>query len=196
MGIAARRLVDLDPRRPFGYRDLESLTAAFPDGYRIELIAGGLFVSPKATVRHQRILANVLVLLHAAKLPTKIVLPEPNLLVGPAPLTTFLIPDVVVADENDVAEPNVVGVPDLVVEILSPSTAVVDRTTKRVSYQTMGVSAYWIVDPETETVTVLELETEGGGYALVERAVVTRGEPFEASTPWTLTVEVEKVFDL
>ena len=56
---------------------------------------------------------------------------------------------------------NVQGAPDLVVEILSPSTAERDRTLKRRLYARHGVSEYWIVDTEARSVTVLLLR-EGG----------------------------------
>ena len=42
--------------------------------------------------------------------------------------------------------------PDLVVEVLSPSTAVIDRTTKFEDYAAHGVAEYWLVDPEKQTV--------------------------------------------
>jgi len=45
-------------------------------------------------------------------------------------------------------------VPDLVVEILSPSTAATDLRDKRDDYRATGVPAYWIVDPEGRSVTV------------------------------------------
>ena len=57
-----------------------------------------------------------------------------------------------------VTEDNVQGPPDLVVEILSPSTAERDRTFKRALYARYGVREYWLVDPDTRTVTVLLLD--------------------------------------
>ncbi len=50
------------------------------------------------------------------------------------------------------------GTPDLVVDILSKSTRVVDLTTKFEAYQTAGVAEYWIVDPKGKTVTVYSLK--------------------------------------
>ncbi|MDE0313154.1 MAG: Uma2 family endonuclease, partial [Caldilineaceae bacterium] len=50
---------------------------------------------------------------------------------------------------------NVRGAPDLVVEILSPTTADRDRTIKLDMYTTHGVKEYWMVDPDSRTVIVL-----------------------------------------
>ena len=60
-----------------------------------------------------------------------------------------------------VQEGRVRGAPDLVVEILSPSTEGRDRTTKRTLYARHGVGEYWLVDPEAETIEVLSLGEEG-----------------------------------
>lgn len=60
-----------------------------------------------------------------------------------------------------VQEGRVRGAPDLVVEILSPSTEGRDRTTKRTLYARHGVAEYWLVDPEAQTIEVLSLGDEG-----------------------------------
>ena len=52
----------------------------------------------------------------------------------------------------------VAGAPDLVAEILSPSTAHLDHTTKLVEYARAGVREYWIVDPEEYSVVVFTLD--------------------------------------
>lgn len=59
---------------------------------------------------------------------------------------------VVVCDKNKIHEKRIVGVPDLVVEILSPSTAKIDKIVKFNRYQRAGVKEYWIVDPSNETI--------------------------------------------
>jgi Uma2 family endonuclease len=64
-----------------------------------------------------------------------------------------------------VAPQRLVGPPDLVVEIASPSTAAYDRDPvegKRGAYASMGVPEYWLVDPATRTVEVLALD--GASY--------------------------------
>jgi Uma2 family endonuclease len=58
------------------------------------------------------------------------------------------------------------GAPDLVIEILSPSTARMDKLLKFNQYQRAGVREYWIVDPDTKSVQVCTLN-ESGLYVVV-----------------------------
>jgi Uma2 family endonuclease len=60
-----------------------------------------------------------------------------------------------------VTELNVQGAPNLVIEVLSPSNAAFDRETKLQVYTRAGVPELWYVDPETESVEVLELGGDG-----------------------------------
>ncbi len=67
----------------------------------------------------------------------------------------YVQPDVtVICDENKITEAGCVGAPDLVVEVLSPTTAGKDRKAKLRLYQHSGVREYWIVDPVMHTVEV------------------------------------------
>jgi Uma2 family endonuclease len=52
------------------------------------------------------------------------------------------------------------GAPDLVVEVLSPSTRIYDQREKARVYAQAGILEYWIVDPEARTVEVLALESD------------------------------------
>ncbi|EQD72414.1 protein containing DUF820, partial [mine drainage metagenome] len=56
-----------------------------------------------------------------------------------------------------IGEKNIQGVPDLTVEILSPSTESSDRRVKHSLYERFGVLEYWIVDPESQTLQVFRL---------------------------------------
>ena len=70
-------------------------------------------------------------------------------------------PDVIVLLKehgNRLQERHIVGAPDLVVEVASPSTALYDRLVKYDIYARAGVAEYWIVTPETSSVEVLVLE--------------------------------------
>ncbi len=129
----------------------------FPDdGRRHERIDGEHFVTPSADRRHQLISQRLEIAL-AEHLRT-----HPTGEMYHAPL------DVILSDV-DVVEPDVLyvsneraeilgkwvhGAPDLVVEILSPSTRKVDEAIKRRLYDRVDVREYWIVDPELEIVRV------------------------------------------
>ena len=69
------------------------------------------------------------------------------------------VPDVMIVCNPDIIEDNgIYGAPDLVVEILSPSTARNDRREKFAAYQKYGVKEYWIVDPVSKSVEVYLLK--------------------------------------
>ena len=68
---------------------------------------------------------------------------------------TNVVPDVmIVCDPEIIKKDGVYGAPDLIVEILSPSTARKDRADKFFTYEKYGVKEYWIVSPEAKSVEV------------------------------------------
>lgn len=76
-------------------------------------------------------------------------------------ITTVVQPDLfVICDSMQIGERGFYGPPTLVIEILSPSTAAMDRLVKYEKYQQAGVKEYWIVDPQQELASVYTL-TEG-----------------------------------
>ena len=145
-------------QRPLDADDLRS----FPDDRnRYEIIGGQLIVSPSPSTRHQQILLEL-----ATSLKLYL-LAERRGQVFVAPLDVRLSfydvvqPDllVVLNDRADIIqERGILGAPNLVVEILSPSSQVNDRVDKAALYARSGVQEYWIVDPDTETVTVYGLD--------------------------------------
>ena len=134
---------------------------AVKEDQRFELLDGELVVVLAPNLRHQRIGTRLGALLHAFvqegsqgevfHAPCDVVLSN----------TDVVQPDLLfVSDERAhllLGGDNVLGAPDLVVEILSPATAGRDRTLKRALYARHGVKEYWLVDPDARTVTVLEL---------------------------------------
>jgi Uma2 family endonuclease len=137
------------------------------NGKRYEIIDGELFVTPSPLRRHQRALANLLYYL--IEFVKKHDLGE----VYPTPFdVVFSQYDVVEPDilyvskarASVVTEKNIQGAPDLVVEILSESTAKIDRTTKLKLYARYGVAEYWVIDPATHSVEIYRLVP--GGYEL------------------------------
>ena len=78
-------------------------------------------------------------------------------------------PDIiVVCDKNKIKRRNIEGAPDLVVEILSPSTAKNDRTLKYELYKKSGVREYWIVDPYNLEIDVHSFEKDEMNYYFYE----------------------------
>ncbi|MBI5218691.1 MAG: Uma2 family endonuclease [Bacteroidia bacterium] len=71
-------------------------------------------------------------------------------------------PDIsIFCDTSKLNERGAKGSPDLIVEILSENTCKKDLGTKLILYQKFGVKEYWIIDPETDTLTVYKLDTIG-----------------------------------
>lgn len=150
------------------YKDYEALPA---DGRRYEIHEGELAVTPAPSPDHQRISSALNTILKAHVLahrlgevfyaPVDVILDE----------TTVVQPDLVYVDPPRlglVTARGIEGPPALVVEILSPSTALLDRSAKRQLYGRHGVPHYWLVDPETRTVEALTLAE--GAYRVAVRA--------------------------
>jgi Uma2 family endonuclease len=77
-------------------------------------------------------------------------------------LTTVVQPDIsVICDADKLDERGCLGAPDLIIEVLSPSTAAKDQIQKLALYEKCGVKEYWIVHPTDKVVTVRLLNEEG-----------------------------------
>jgi Uma2 family endonuclease len=149
------------------YDDYVGLPA---DGRRYEILDGELFVTPAPSSRHQQVSINLAFLLvqHVRARHLGRILDAPiDVIFEP---TTVAQPDIVfIRTERDaiVADRGIEGSPDLVVEILSPSSVRQDRITKAALYARFGVPYYWIVDPDAGTVELYELA--GDAYRLVAK---------------------------
>jgi Uma2 family endonuclease len=162
----------------FTIEDFEQI----PDnGQRWELVEGRLVVSPTPRVRHQRAVTQLFRILDAAVPPGWAAFPVPfDVRAGSH---TALEPDLLVVPA-DIADDTHWADPLLVVEVLSPSTSRRDLVTKRRLYARRGVPAYWIVDVDPPSVTVLERSGEG----LVEVATVTGTEVLRVERPFPVTL--------
>jgi len=130
----------------------------FPDdGLRHEIIDGEHYVTAAPATRHQRISRNLLYLIQTY-LETH---PVGELFGAPfdALLSEFdiVVPDLIYLSHERstfLTSKNLQGPPDLVIEILSPSTKSRDRKLKRDLYERVGVREYWVVDPEADQVEI------------------------------------------
>jgi Uma2 family endonuclease len=130
---------------------------ALPTENGVELIQGEFVMSPSPQADHQKIVVALCV-----ALKTQICGGE--LLVSPMDVIladdTVVQPDLLYVgpDRLAIIKERVAGAPDLVIEILSPSTRDRDRLVRTGLYARFGVREYWLVDPDTRTIQVLTLE--------------------------------------
>lgn len=110
----------------------------------------------------------------------------------PEDVDTVVQPDLsVVCDRGKLDKYGCKGAPDMVVEILSPSTQRHDRLVKLNLYQRAGVREYWIVDPDNQTVQVMLLGENG---ALHLHEVYGRGDVAKVNVLEGCFIELSKVF--
>ena len=109
----------------------------------------------------------------------------------PEDVDTLVEPDItVVCDPSKLDDIGCKGAPDLVMEILSPSTTRHDRFTKFNLYQRAGVQEYWIIDPVDKTVQVFVLED--GRYAAKDFGAV--GDKLKVNILEDCTIDLSEVF--
>jgi len=169
--------------RPATYEDLVRLS----DHVVAEIVDGELHASPRPAPRHAVAYARATGLLGSAFDSGRTgpggwwILAEPELHLG----TDVLVPDL--AGWRRTRMPRVPETayfplaPDWICEVLSPSTASLDRTQKLAVYAREGVGHAWLIDPIARTLEVLRLEAGNwaAGVTLAGEAAV-RAEPFDA----------------
>jgi Uma2 family endonuclease len=150
--------------RGLTYDDLAAMPEPSVDGLRKELIDGELYVSPSPTVRHQLVSA-------ALVLALGVYAREHGGRVLHAPMDVLFTHDTVIEPDvlfftaerwaQRVDERFFDVVPDLLVEVSSPSTRWLDLVKKRNLYEREGVPEFWFVDLEADTIDVYRLDASG-----------------------------------
>ncbi|QJD87547.1 Uma2 family endonuclease [Cohnella herbarum] len=145
----------------------------FEDEVRFEIVEGVRYdLTPAPTVTHQQLLAEIFVMVYHTC--------HPNGEVLFSPLDVFLDEDnhfqpdlVYILHENSsiINAKRIEGAPDLVAEILSPSTSHNDKIRKKRQYEKHGVKEYWVIDPVHRLVDQFILS--GGKYVLHETYGIT-----------------------
>ena len=137
---------------------------ALPDERRVELIDGVFSDMSAPAVIHQKILGELFMLFREC---TDAHEGECEVYLSPCDVRldmdnkTMVQPDLlVICGPYDLGAKRFEGAPDLVLEILSPSTRSKDMLLKLYKYQNAGVKEYWIVDPERETVMVYDFRDD------------------------------------
>ena len=160
------------------------------ENVRAELYEGMLIMLAQPTARHQSVLGEIFVQLHAflkgksckayvAPLGVKLFHGE----------DTIFEPDIVVICDMSKLDRIYHGAPDMVVEILSPSTASKDMLLKHRKYLQAGVREYWVVDPQLKIVRVYLLKN--GKYDSVDYLETGR---VPVHTLEGCEIDIQKVF--
>lgn len=162
---------------------------------RHEIIDHELAVTPAPTSRHQEIVTNLVTVLSEAVRARGL----GKVLVGPVDVLLaegdYLEPDVVFVREERLhilSDRGIEGPPDLVAEVVSPSTAERDRGVKLDRYRLHGVPEYWIVDPETRTVEAWALGSDASRPERLGETDTLEWSPTGADQ--ALAVRLEDVF--
>lgn len=157
----------------------------------LEFTDGMIEVLPMPTRSHQRMLAYLYGLLVA------LVYPQGEVLFAPLRLQIrahkYREPDLLLLlDRTDPRNQETCWLgADLVVEIVSPDNPERDTVVKRGDYAEVGIPEYWIVNPLTETVTVLTLVDT----LYMEHGVFARGEQAHSQLLTSFVVRVDAIFD-
>jgi len=156
-------------KKTYTYEDYLQLP---DDRNRYEIINGELIMTPAPKMIHQNVISNLFYDLNdfvrknklgkVYTAPCDVLFSEKNV----------VQPDILfIAKENEqiITEENVKGAPNLIIEVLSPSTAYYDLIEKKELYEKFGVKEYWIVDPKKQWVEIHLLENKK--YKLHQKAV-------------------------
>src|SRR3990170_7394762 len=163
------------------------------DRNRREILSGDLYVTPAPTPIHQRAVVNLITLLQGYLARHKV----GKLYASPVDVVLSQV-DVVQPDlvfvSNDrlhlVTEMSIQGAPDLVVEILSPSTARLDRGRKMDAYARFGVREYWIADTDARTLEIYRLEGQNRRLTSTSEATALSSAVFP-----DLTFDLQSLWD-
>jgi Uma2 family endonuclease len=161
-----------------------------PTDERTELIEGELIVSASPVEKHQLVCSNTTIYL-GSRLGARRLRYEMDLYIGGDNVPR---PDIFWISESNTTcilkDGYWYGAPDFIVEVLSPSTARIDRGFKYQIYQRYGVREYWILDPEDLFLEVYNLEN--GRF--IRTGFYERGDTF-SSPVLNIEIHVDALFD-
>ena len=157
-----------------------------------EVVGGKLIVVPRPRPRHQKVIGRLYALLenYLRRERAGEVYPDVDVVLG----EEVVSPDLVIISAERlfiVEEARINGAPDLVVEVLSPSTAKLDRKDKSRLYHRHGVREYWLVDPELRLVEVfVRGERDWNRYGVYDEE-----EVLSSPTLQRLEIKLQEIFE-
>ena len=158
----AGKTKDTNKQKKYSYEDYLKLD----DGNRYEIIDGDIYdMSPAPSFTHQNISMELSTILHTFFKDKKC-----RVLAAPfdvrlsrkskknSDIINTVQPDIsVICDEKKIDEKGCLGAPDMIIEIISPSSASRDHILKKDLYEKHGVKEYWLVDPINHITTIYRL---------------------------------------
>ena len=146
-------------------RTLMEVYKSLPEGTLAELIDNNLYMSPSPLPRHQAVLNEInfqLMVFFKKNLKGMVYIAPFDVYFDE--ISNAVQPDLVIVLNNNSSKVNLDGhfhgVPDIIIEILSPGSKDHDRIKKKTLYEKFGVKEYWMVDPETKLATGLTLKNQ------------------------------------
>ena len=167
-----------------------------PDDTRHELLDGELVMVPSPRTSHQQVAGELFIILQLYVRRTELgefFIAPFDVVLWDGDEANVVEPDLLfvsTARASIITEANVQGAPDLVVEVLSPSTEGRDKGRKRELYARHGVGEYWLVDPDARSIEVLRLGATGYETA----GTYEPGQALASPTLEGLTIDVDEVF--
>lgn len=165
-----------------------------PDRSKLELIAGVIYMTPPPEWTHDNVVTRLNRFLTAHLVVTndtgKLYLPRAAIWTG---ARTYLEPDLfyVSAETQAKLDPAHRTTADLVIEVVSPGSAIYDRNTKADTYAALGVKELWLADEKEETIEVRKLTGDHYG----ERRVFAKDETLTSSVLLDLKFPVARAFE-
>ena len=162
-----------------------------PEGTRAELINNQLYAMAPPSRIHQELSFSI-----ARKIADYIDFHNGQCKVYPAPFAvnlnaddeTYVEPDIsVICDKSKLSDKGCNGAPDLVIEVVSPSSRKMDYSTKNTLYSNAGVREYWIVDPDKEHTTVYRYEEDAAPI------IILFNQPISAGIYDNLTINISEL---
>jgi len=165
------------PRKTYTYQDYSEIP---DDGNRYEIIEGELIMSPAPYTIHQKVSRKIVYRLisfvEKEKLgelyyaPVDVLLSDINV----------VQPDILFISKANlqiITAKNIKGIPDLVIEIISPATGYYDLSGKKDLYEKFGVQEYWIVDPMKQRVEIyLNVENQFELHQRLEKKGIVKSD--------------------
>ncbi len=170
---------------------------SWPEGY-YEILDGTFYLIKGQPVTHQEISGHLLCTFanHLDEDPygvlhmIGVIFPEPGK--SDDEITDIALPDIILYHRDKMREIGHYGTPELIIEILSPSTAAKDCILKKNLYEKKLVPEYWIVDPENEEVFVFLLGDERYGKPVI----YTKNDKLKPGILPELEIDLKEIFDV